>query len=70
MAAVPLFKDVLEADDTNIQVMYYLARSYQKDTSLLEEPERTEQVKALMNRIIELEPNSEMARYARINMPK
>ena len=69
-AAVPLFKDVLEADDTNIQVMYYLARSYQKDTSLLEEPERTEQVKALMNRIIELEPNSEMARYARINMPK
>ena len=68
--AVPLFKEVLEADDTNIQVMYYLARSYQKDESLLEEPERTEQIKALMSRIIELEPGSEMARYAQINMPK
>lgn len=69
-AAVPLFKEVLETDDTNIQVMYYLARSYQKDKSILEEPERTEQVKALFNRVIELQPNSEMANYARINMPK
>lgn len=68
--AVPLFKEVLEMDDTNVQVMYYLARSYQGDESLLEEPERTEQIKALMNRIIELEPDSEMARYAQINMPK
>lgn len=69
-AAAPLFKEVLETDDTNIQVMYYLARSYQKDESLLEEPERTEQIKALLSRVIELAPGSELARYAQINMPK
>ena len=68
--AVPIFKDVLALDDTNVQVMYYLARSYQEDESLLEEPERTEQIKALLNKVIELQPDSEMANYARINMPK
>ena len=68
--AVPVLKEVLALDDTNVQVMYYLARSYQEDESLLEEPERTEQIKALFNRVIELQPNSEMASYARINMPK
>ena len=68
--AVPVLKEVLALDDTNVQVMYYLARSYQEDESLLEEPERTEQIKALLNRVIELQPNSQMANYARINMPK
>lgn len=68
--AVPILKEVLELDADNAQVMYYLARSYQTDESLLAEPERTETIKSLFTKVIELSPNSEMARYAQINMPK
>lgn len=68
--AVPILKEVLELDAENAQVMYYLARSYQTDESLLAEPERTETIKSLFTKVIELSPNSEMARYAQINMPK
>lgn len=68
--AVPVLKEVLKLDENNVQVMYYLGRSYQEDTSLLEEPERTETVKELFTKIIELAPGSEMAQYAQINMPK
>lgn len=68
--AVPVLKEVLEMDAANVQVMYYLARAYQADESLLAEPERTETVKSLFSKVIELSPGSEMARYAQINMPK
>lgn len=68
--AVPILKEVLNLDENNVQVMYYLGRSYQEDESLLEEPERTETVKALFTKIIELSPGSQMARYAQMNMPK
>lgn len=68
--AVPILKEVLNLDEDNVQVMYYLGRSYQEDESLLEEPERTETVKALFTKIIELSPGSQMARYAQMNMPK
>lgn len=68
--AVPILKEVLNLDENNVQVMYYLGRSYQEDESLLEEPERTETVKALFSKIIELSPGSQMARYAQMNMPR
>jgi hypothetical protein len=62
-------KEVLQLDETNIQALYYLARSYQFDESLLEEPERTETVKELLTKVIELAPGTEMASYAQANMP-
>ncbi len=68
--AVAKLKEVLALDANDVQSMYYLARSYQEDESLLAEPERTEQVKALLSRIIELEPNGQFASYAKINMPQ
>ncbi len=68
--AVAKLKEVLALDANDVQSMYYLARSYQEDESLLAEPERTEQVKALLSKIIELEPNGQFASYAKINMPQ
>lgn len=68
--AVPVLQEVLTLDDDNAQAMYYLARCYQVDESLLAEPERTTKVKELLSKVIELAPGTQMAEYARSNMPQ
>lgn len=68
--AAAKLKEVLAQDPNDLQCLYYLGRSYQMDESLLAEPERTEQIKALFSKIIELNPNSSFAGWARGNMPQ
>lgn len=68
--AVAVLKEALAMDENNVQAMYYLARCYQSDESLLAEPERTEQIKALFTKVIELAPGTQTAEYAQSNMPQ
>lgn len=68
--AVPILEEVLALDESNSQAMYYLARCYQGDESLLEEPERTTRIKELLTKVIELAPGTQMAQYAQANMPQ
>ncbi len=68
--AVPVLNEVLTLDENNTQAMYYLARCYQEDESLLAEPERTNRIKELFTKVIELAPGTQMASYAKTNMPQ
>lgn len=69
--AIEQFEAALAIDENNVQSIYYSARCYQSDTTLIpDETERNEKIKSLYTKVIELEPDGSFAKYAKSNMPK
>lgn len=69
--AIVKFDAVLAMDANNVQALYYAARCYQSDTSLIpDEAQRTEKVKAYLTKVLDLQPEGTIAEYARANMPR
>lgn len=69
--ALAKFEAALALDANHVQSVYYTARCYQSDTTLIaDEAQRTEKIKSLYNKVLELEPDGTFAKYAKSNMPK
>lgn len=69
--ALEKFEGALALDENHVQSIYYTARCYQADSTLIaDEAQRTEKIKSLYNKVLELEPDGSFAQYAKSNMPK
>ncbi len=69
--ALAKFDAALKLDGNHVQSLYYAARCYQADETLLPDvAKRNETIKNLFSKVLELEPNGNFAKYAKSNMPQ